>query len=699
MAITDYNKKKKLDVTSVSGTPTVGKAQPFIIKGGLKEYDGFEDGDYTSSPSWTESVSNGSATVQTGTVKNGSNALELSNGNSGDELLSHDRGTSDTVSDGDVYRCWINSGDVQEETGYELSTSSSDIFAAHNLIIRIRGGSFDVFVRNSAGDGNVGSNEGFLSASSNTWYLLEIEVVPSNSRVYFRVYDSSKSLLATVESDTTGRSEFQYTNTYVRHVTSSSVSAYFDDVSYGTGEVSESETGNGYIWIPFDNISDAQDLAVYDQNDNLLDYEVEDLDTTRRKAVLWGYNSWVRDDSTQAQIVYGNNSANTDRQNVTGTWDNTGQNAEMVQHLQDDPLTATDSTSNNNDGSVTGATSTSGEFDGAASFDGTDDYIDFGDVYAPTGDDSYTILVWGEFKSTGNSGNIFSASNQEDDGFAHFIRSESSNSVTLSHGGSDSSTNKITTSINENEQYLFVLSYDGSSNNIEAFLDSTSLGTDSDSGYKETTNAWFGGTNAWDLSEDFNGVGDEYKIYSKSVVGDSDWVQAEYDASPKAGQVFFSQQAAESTVNTKTTTVDYDTAIQDKGLTTTVDYDAAIQDTLTVTPDYDLALQQQGKTQTVDYDTAIQTTGITINVDYNAAVGYRINGYVKVEGSRTQGVDVMIYNLTTKTHIGHTTTDSNGDYEISDVDNISSGDKISVAVDYYDSNDDTYYGSEQTTVV
>jgi len=40
----------------------------------------------------------------------------------------------------------------------------------------------------------------------------------------------------------------------------------------------------------------------------------------------------------------------------------------MVQHLNDDPLTATDSTANNNDGTVYGATATNGEINGAAEF-------------------------------------------------------------------------------------------------------------------------------------------------------------------------------------------------------------------------------------------------------------------------------------------------------------------------------------------
>jgi len=78
----------------------------------------------------------------------------------------------------------------------------------------------------------------------------------------------------------------------------------------------------------------------------------------------------------------------------------------MVQHLQDDPLTATDATSNNNDGSVNGATATSGQYDGAASFDGIDDFIDYGQT-AAFGTTDGTLIVWANPDNVSESFPVF----------------------------------------------------------------------------------------------------------------------------------------------------------------------------------------------------------------------------------------------------------------------------------------------------
>jgi len=153
---------------------------------------------------------------------------------------------------------------------------------------------------------------------------------------------------------------------------------------YDTGSL-DSTTGTGDIVIDFSNISDAQDIAVYDENGNLLDYEIESLDTAAETGVIWAYNSWVRDDTVQAQVAYGNNSANTDRQNVTATWPN---DARAVYH---NPNDAIDSTNNNNDGAVTGTTKVSGQYADGGRFDNTDDEVQISN-FSFTG--SQTVVTW-----------------------------------------------------------------------------------------------------------------------------------------------------------------------------------------------------------------------------------------------------------------------------------------------------------------
>lgn len=74
MPLTDYNKRKELSVDSVSGTPQIGKAQPIIVRGEtvVQEVDGWEDGDLSSNPQWTELFGQSSIdnTIQSSVVKN-----------------------------------------------------------------------------------------------------------------------------------------------------------------------------------------------------------------------------------------------------------------------------------------------------------------------------------------------------------------------------------------------------------------------------------------------------------------------------------------------------------------------------------------------------------------------------------------------------------------------------------------------------
>jgi hypothetical protein len=75
-------------------------------------------------------------------------------------------------------------------------------------------------------------------------------------------------------------------------------------------------------------------------------------------------------------LEYGNAAITASQENKTGVWDS---NYVGVYHLSNGvTLSANDSTGNANNGTITGATATSGEIDGAASFSGTSQYINLG---------------------------------------------------------------------------------------------------------------------------------------------------------------------------------------------------------------------------------------------------------------------------------------------------------------------------------
>ncbi len=104
-----------------------------------------------------------------------------------------------------------------------------------------------------------------------------------------------------------------------------------------------------------------------------LDYEMESYSSTTGQVI-----AWVRIPSLSPSVdttiyVYFGNASATDQSNKTGVWDSSYKG---VWHLPDGTtLTANDSTSNANNGTIVGATVATGKIDGSANFDGVDDWI------------------------------------------------------------------------------------------------------------------------------------------------------------------------------------------------------------------------------------------------------------------------------------------------------------------------------------
>ena len=91
-------------------------------------------------------------------------------------------------------------------------------------------------------------------------------------------------------------------------------------------------------------------------------------------------NFWVKvptvshSSDTVFYMFYGNSSVTTDQSNKTGVWDSS---FKSVWHLPNgSTLSASDSTSNGNNGTNNGASAATGKIDGGASFNGTSNYID-----------------------------------------------------------------------------------------------------------------------------------------------------------------------------------------------------------------------------------------------------------------------------------------------------------------------------------
>lgn len=202
-------------------------------------YDDFEDGDYTSSPVWNEPNNNQTATVQSNTVAKGSNALEISTTSSGgDHTLEHDRGTNDSISDGDIYQCWVRVSDFNTSyLYYYLSNVSADI--TDGIFFQIDSGSSDFRIRTTQSDVNFGS------ASTSTWYRVEIEFDVTNSQIDCRVYDINDNLVAEQTGQAyAGNSSFQYVG---MEGNNSGSTYYFDDVSYSENKQGKGATSGSFV--------------------------------------------------------------------------------------------------------------------------------------------------------------------------------------------------------------------------------------------------------------------------------------------------------------------------------------------------------------------------------------------------------------------------------------------------------------------
>ena len=138
-----------------------------------------------------------------------------------------------------------------------------------------------------------------------------------------------------------------------------------------------------------------------------LDYEVEYYDVSSQTAVYWVEKPTVtgNDDGTGSVnfiwAAYGNDPNSADQNSSTGgTWDN---NNKLVHHYPDGTtLSMLDSTSNNNDGAGNGGvTAGSGLIDGAAYFDGVNDYVGVTTDTSLNITSNWTISGW--FKSADTS--------------------------------------------------------------------------------------------------------------------------------------------------------------------------------------------------------------------------------------------------------------------------------------------------------
>jgi hypothetical protein len=269
--------------------------------------------------------------------------------------------------------------------------------------------------------------------------------------------------------------------------------------------------------------SDGTDI-VFTSSDGVtkLSHELERYISTTGELIAWvEVSSLLATTNTTLYMYYGNASA-TDQQDVSGTWSN---GFGGVWHTPDGTtLSANDSTSNNNDGTINGPTATTGKIDGGASI-ATNQYIavsSAASINIPTG----TWETWFNTNTlaSGDYARLFYKDAGGTRAFEVYIRN--GQLYTEIFANNHYSTN-TTTTISTGTWYHVAGTYDGDV--LRIYLNGTSENPNSaPSTNMTTTGGSFGiGRAVGDTFAPYSGKLDEVRI--SSSVRSADWLATEYN--------------------------------------------------------------------------------------------------------------------------------------------------------------------------
>jgi len=300
----------------------------------------------------------------------------------------------------------------------------------------------------------------------------------------------------------------------------------------------DSTTGFGNIQIDCSSVSSQQDIAFYTPNGDLLPYEWESFNPQQSgDTVAWVYNDWSLDGTANLRVAYGSGPA--DQSDTVETWNNPGQNIQAVYHMDETSGSLIDSGPNNIDSdSTTGTTyNIDGEFNGGRGFNGNGDRINTPD-WGIENTDTFTVLYYSKPSSIpgssansqitigGPEGNDVMFLGYRDNGYTFNVNSGSTNI----RGPGNPTTGVF-------QQIAGV--YDDPSGQAYLYANGNSVqSTNTDGSLNPTVED---GAITSNIESDI----DEVKIYADAK--SSTFIQADYDASPTGGQIFFEQQTGQST--------------------------------------------------------------------------------------------------------------------------------------------------------
>ncbi|MFW9902105.1 MAG: DUF2341 domain-containing protein, partial [Candidatus Thorarchaeota archaeon] len=289
---------------------------------------------------------------------------------------------------------------------------------------------------------------------------------------------------------------------------------------------------------------DGDDIAFF--NGSIwLDHEIEVFNqlynATHAQLIAWVRIPSLSTSTDTTFYMYFSNSTMENHENSEGVWNN---NYIMVQHLEETSGSHFDSTSNNNDGTISGPVDQSaiGKIDGADGFSGTDDKVLFPQSTTLILKGPFTIEMWvkiNSFPETWHTlfsqGHCLSSSSGEYVFSGPSINIANDNSFIFEiYNSTDRDIARINNfTWNFDEWYHLVCSFDGTLNNINQhiYIDSIEYPYNS-TGTNQIANT---GHDFYDFclgledigdNYDFDGTIDEVRVFNTNM--SADWIKTEY---------------------------------------------------------------------------------------------------------------------------------------------------------------------------
>ncbi len=288
---------------------------------------------------------------------------------------------------------------------------------------------------------------------------------------------------------------------------------------------------------------DGDDIAFFNGTD-WLDHEIEVFNqiynATHAQLIAWVRIPSLSTSTDTNIFMYFSNSTMEAQENPGGAWNN---NYIMVQHLEESTGVHYDSTSNNNDGSISGPVDqlATGKIDGADGFSGTDDKVVIPQSTTLILKGSFTIEMWVKINSFPDTwhtlfsqGHCLSSSGEYVFSGPSINIANDNSFIFEVYNATDRDVARINNfTWNFDEWYHLVCSFDGTADNINQHIYINSIEhAYNSSGTNQIANT---GHDFYDFclglegigdNYDFDGIIDEVRVYNTNV--SADWIKTEF---------------------------------------------------------------------------------------------------------------------------------------------------------------------------